>query len=91
MDWTIKIEGKSNQRIMVNFDPENESITFIGQYKPHNREWVNFSQEKHSMIIDLETIQELLENVYDIMKKRLEAYEELNQGFSILKVIEIEL
>jgi hypothetical protein len=90
MRWRVNIEGKDNQRIIVTFDPKSETIAFIGQYKPHNQDWVDFSEIKHSMHINLQTIQELLGKVYDEMKIRLEAYENINEGFSVIKKIEIQ-
>ena len=86
---TIKIEGKPNQRILVLFDPEKESITFIGQVRVRNIEWVDFGEESHSMNIDLEKIQDLLFATYEKMKKRVEAYNNIAEGFEKIKTIEI--
>jgi hypothetical protein len=90
MEWIVKIEGKDNQRIQIKFDPKNEEIKFIGQYKPHNKEWVDFSEESYQMDINLETIQELLFKTYEEMKKRLIAYNDIAEGFKIIKLIEIK-
>ena len=90
MEWKVEIEGKTNQRILVKFDPKNELIIFIGQYKPHNKEWVDFSEESYSMDITLETIQELLFKVYQKMKERLDAYLNIAEGFKVIKLIEIK-
>jgi hypothetical protein len=90
MEWIVKIENQPNQRILVKFDPKNEVLLFIGQYKPHNKEWVDFSAELHSMKIDLEMIQDLLYKTYKKMKERLDAYENIAEGFSVIKLIEIK-
>lgn len=90
MEWIIKLENKPNQRIKVVFAPKNETIFFYGQYKPHNKEWVDFSEETSSMTIDLETTISIIKKVYDLMKKRLDAYENISQGFTIIKVIEVK-
>lgn len=95
MEWIIKIEGVvddkpavlTNQRVVVKFDPENEKVLFIGQFKPHNREWVNFCEESHAMEIDLDAIQNLLLKVVNNLRKRLIAYNNLAEGFTLLKVI----
>ncbi len=89
MEWKVEIENKPNQRILVKFDPQNEKIIFIGQYKPHNKDWVDFSKEDYSMNIDLEKIQELLYIAYEKMKIRLEAYNNIYDEFSLIKKIEI--
>jgi len=96
MEWIIKIQGVvenkpailSNERILVRFNPMNETIRFIGQYKPHNREWVDFSEEDSPMDADLETIQNQLLVVMKKLKSRLEAHKNLLDGFSLLRVIE---
>jgi hypothetical protein len=90
MEWKVTIEDKPNQRILVRFDPLNEMIHFIGQYKPHNKEWYDFSEETHVMDIDLETLQDLMTKVYNKMKERLVAYDNVAGGFTIIKEIKIQ-
>ena len=90
MKWIIDLENKPNQRIVVRFSPKEELIYFTGQYKPKNKEWVDFSEESYSMEIDLETIQELLTKTYNKMKERLDAYINIAEGFTVLKTIEIK-
>lgn len=98
MEWIIKIEGKEeitnmsiilgNQRILIKFDPMAELLIFIGQYKPHNKEWVNFCQEEYSMEIDAEAIQNVLIRTYEKLKVRLIAYKNITDGLSLIKSIE---
>ena len=90
MEWKVTIENKPNQRILVRFDPMNEMIHFIGQYKPHNKEWFNFSEEIHSMEIDLETLQDMMTKAYNKMKERLVAYNNVAEGFTIIKEVKIQ-
>jgi hypothetical protein len=89
MEWKVDIENKPNQRILVKFVPESETILFIGQFKPHNKEWVDFSKEECSMEINLLQIQDILLEVYETMKIRLNVYNNLSEGFSVFKKIEI--
>jgi len=89
MEWKVEIEGVANQRILVRFDPQAEMVYFMGQYKPKNREWVIFSQEEYSMNIDLETIQDILGKVVKKMRERLAAYNNIAEGFTLLKTIEV--
>lgn len=91
MEWKVTIEGKANQRILVRFDPKNEIIYFIGQYKPHNKEWYDFSEETYSINIDLETLQDMMNKVYNKMKERLVAYNNVAEGFTAIKEIRIDL
>ena len=90
MRWIVNIEGKKDQRIGVIFNALNEEIVFVGQYKPHNKSWATFSEIKYSMTIDLMGIQECLVDVYDLMKKRLEAYNNIAEGFTVIKNIQME-
>ena len=90
MEWIVTIEGKPSQRIVVRFDPLNEMIHFIGQYKPHNRKWVDFSEETHVMDIDLETLQDMMSKVYVKMKERLTAYNNVAEGFTLIKEVKID-
>ncbi len=90
MEWKVTIEGKPNQRILVRFDPLAETIFFHGQFKPHNKEWYDFSIESYSMDIDLETLQEMMTKVYNKMKERLVAYYNVAEGFTAIKEVKID-
>jgi hypothetical protein len=107
MKWDIRIENKSNQRIVVKFDPIDKQLSFVGQYKLHNREWVDFTITKQSLwfslteddkynrailaekLITLETIQKQLLKTYEELKKLVEIYENIAEGMSVIKMIEI--
>ena len=98
MEWIVKIENKPEQRILVKFDPENESIIFIGQFRPKMKnnasvksyEWIEFSKIIYSMDIDLDKIQKALFISYEMMNKRIIAFENINEGFNVIKLIEIK-
>ena len=90
MEWIVDLENKPNQRIVVRFDPKKEEVLFIGQYKPKNRPWVDFSEESYTMEIDLDAIQNCLSKTYNKMKERLDAYNNIAEGFTLLKTIEIK-
>lgn len=89
MQWIVKIENKSNQRIMIKFDPMKELLYFIGQYKIKIN-WIDFSEEEYSMNITLEIIQDLLFKVYKKMNERLKVHEDINKSFEVIKIIEIK-
>jgi len=90
MEWKVLIEGKPNLRIMVKFLPLTEQIAFIGQFKRTNLEWVNFCIEEHTMYIDLDQINEMLVKTYDTMTTRINMYNEVAEGFTLIKVIEVK-
>ncbi len=101
MEWIIKIEGKEvdivankklpipNQRILVKFEPQKDEIKFIGQFKPHNQEWVDFCEESYSTEIDLDKIQELLYRTYKKLNERVQSYKNIAEGFDVIKLIQI--
>jgi len=89
MIWIVKIENKINQRIKVVFDPMSEQLTFTGQFKPHNEMWTDFSEETHSINIDLTTISNLLFDVQQKMEERLSTYKNVEEVFSKIKIVEI--
>jgi len=90
MEWIVKIEEEKNQRIRVKFYPQFETIQFFGEIKIKPTEWAVFCREKHDMKITLEQIQEIMERVIVLMRKRLLEYENINKGFSVLKWIAFE-
>jgi hypothetical protein len=98
MEWIIKIQeevdGKliiiPNLRILVKFEPKNEIIRFVGQLKPHNKEWVELCDATYSMEINLEQIQNVLLDVIVKMKKIIEAYKNISEGFAVIKVVEFQ-
>lgn len=90
MKWIVKIAGKDNQRIVVRFLPLDEELVFIGQYKQHNLEWQDFSIISHEMKINAETIEKLLFNTYEKMNERLSIYNDIAEGFTLIKLIEIQ-
>lgn len=90
MNWTIKIVGNPNMRIKVWFEPKVEYIHFSGQYKPKNGTWVEFSEVILKMETDLDEIQKSMAETYDLMKKRVDAFIDLEDTFSLLNEIEIK-
>ena len=92
MEWIVNIEGENEkrERIRVSFEPMAEQIHFYGEYKPKNKEWVVFSEHIHKMEIDLETMKSLMEKCVVDMRKRVKEYENLAQGFSVLKWVGFE-
>lgn len=89
MKWYINIEGKKNQRIVVVFNPKEELIYFIGQFKPHNKSWEDFSEITHSMKIDLDEMKENIFKAFELLDNRLRVYLDLENSFKLLKVIEV--
>jgi len=88
MEWQVKIEGQSKQRILVTFDPQGETIIFRGQYSIKNN-WIDFSSDTYPMDITLEGIQAKLVKVYNQMNDRLKVYDDLNKSFALIKNVEM--
>lgn len=92
MDWIVKIDGEENKnkRIRIKFKPIRENIVFQGEFKTKDG-WEIFSYIIHDNIeISLEEIQEKMEIIISEMNKRIKEYENLNKGFSVLKLIALK-
>jgi len=99
MKWIVKIEqaeGAKKQRIEISFDPLSEKIHVYGQCKVDNMSgdykdgWVIFSHYIHAMKISLEELQEIMEKAVVTMRERLVEYYNLDNGFSVLKIVGFE-
>lgn len=90
MNWIVKIIGEDKQRIKVVFDPAEEKIHFFGEVKIKGNEWVPFSVETHKMVIELDQIQKTMAKAVKTMRKRLKEYNNLNEGFSVIKEVEFQ-
>ena len=88
MEGKVKIIDEKDQRIRVVFEPMSESIMFYGEARIKNNEWTVFSTFKHEMVIDLNQIQEKMANVVTLMRKRLKEYNNVNEGFGVIKEVE---
>jgi hypothetical protein len=96
MEWIVKIEEtpdseeEKQQRIRIVFNPILEIINLFGEVKLKNNKWVIFSEDAHSIEIELEKLQEKMEAVVVTMRRRLIAYENLDKGFTVLKWVAFE-
>ena len=92
MSWIVKITDEPNKRINVSIDPLKDGVYFRGEYKPHNCDWITFSEICISLLsnLDLEIIQTKISEAYDLLIQRLDAYNNLVDGFKIIKEIEIK-
>lgn len=88
MEWYINIEDKPDQRIRVEFKPEEEILCFIGQYKI-KYEWIKFSEVQCPMRTNVETIQSTIFETFEFMNERINAYKNIAEGFNLIKVIQI--
>lgn len=90
MDWIVKIDGKSELRIIVRYNPVLENITFIGEFK-YKSEWIEFYILVCSSYLKLnsEKIKELLFDTYNGLNNRVNVFKGLNEEFSDIKLIEI--
>ena len=88
MEWIVKIENEKKQRIRIVFNPLDEKIWFYGEVKLANNEWHVFSHFVwHGLSITLKQIQENMELCIHRMRGCLKEYENLDKGFSVLKII----
>ena len=87
MEWKVEVENQPKSKNFGYVCTQKELLTFTGQYKPHNKEWVDFSYDEYSIHIDAKTIENLLFRVYEKMKERLTIYEDIAKGFTLIKKI----
>lgn len=93
MEWIVKIEltgEETPQRIRFIFDPLAEKIHIYGEARVKMNRWIVFSEYIHGMEITLIQLQELMEKAVVTMRKRLQEYENLDKGFSVLKWVGFE-
>ena len=90
MKWIVKIEGETNQRIKIEFQPIIEKLRFSGEYKPKNKEWEMFSMVYTPLNINLEDIQKAMSEVVETLKQRVKEYENIAKGFSVIKLVAFE-
>ena len=96
MEWIVNIETSEEerkQRIKFIFAPMGEEIWLHGEVKVKNGtklEWVTFSAEQHDMNVTLPQLQELMGKCVVAMRRRLDEYENLDKGFSVLKWVGFE-
>lgn len=96
MEWIVKIEEtpdseeEKQQRIRIVFNPMAEIIHFYGEVKLKNNKWFIFSEDTYPMKITLDELQLKMEIVVRTMRKRLEEYENLEKGFTVLKWVAFE-
>jgi len=92
MRWIVNIEttdDERKQRIRIVFDPINEYNYFYGEVKLKNV-WVVFSENKYNIDIDLSAMQTIMTTLVSMMRRRLEFYENINKGFTVLKWVGFE-
>ena len=101
MEWIVNIVSRPRQRILVKYNPEQEFVTFIGQYKTkfadfavtENPTWVDFHSGRFEITPlstpSLVVTQEILLEVINEMDKKMKIHEELREMFETLKIIEI--
>ena len=88
MEWIVKIEGQKNQRIVVKYDPLEESVSFTGEYRINNN-WHRFTKTFHIVSAEpgIEDIQETMEKVVVDLRIRIKQHENLDKGFGVIKEI----
>ena len=89
MNWLIKIEGQKNQILRVVFNPTLETITITAECRLKNNlnNWVVFSKMDCIMSLSLDELKTCIEVVLDKMNKRIDAYKNLDETFSLLKEV----
>ena len=91
MEWIVKIEEEKHQRIKIVFDPLGEKIHFYGEARMKQNKWTVFSWFIYDGIeIQLEDIQKKMEDCVVQLRRRLKEYENLDEGFAVLKWVAFE-
>jgi hypothetical protein len=98
MEWIVKIEDEKNQRIRFEFVPLEEELRVYGEYNIGGNRWKVFSEAEKKFVsefegqknhhkIQLNDLQKMMECVVIDMRPRIEEYENLNKGFTVLKEV----
>lgn len=89
MEWIVNIENEKNKRIKITFNPLDEIIIFRGEFKSKNQSWIIFSEISSKMNIELDQILKLISETEKLLTKRIEVYNNLDEGFINIKTIQI--
>lgn len=88
MEWIVKITNKPNQRIRIKLMPMADIIEMYGEYKQKNT-WNIFHYVQYTSDLSLDELQDIMFEVYDKMKERIEKHNDLVKTFEKIKEIQI--
>jgi hypothetical protein len=90
MEWSVKVENSTKERLLVRFKPLLGMIEVYGQYKIIN-EWTDLSVAQCSAEdLSLEELQKTLADALTELKKQIERYEDLQKTFKVIGSISLE-
>ena len=87
--WVVKIEGTTRERIFIEYDFSNDVLIFKAQYRFLSWEAIVTDSLKNDSYNDLAKIQEMMYNVVVKMREKIKKYNEFNEAFDTIKLIEI--
>lgn len=91
MRWIINLDdSKGRQRIKVLFEPTEEKLYFIGEYKYKGNSWLKFSEVQTKMEINLDELKEAMKLTVENMRERIVVHENLDKTFDMIQNIEIK-
>lgn len=88
MEWIVKITNKPNQRIRIKLMPMADTIEMYGEYKQKNS-WNTFHYVQYNSDLSLDELQDIMFEVYEKMKERIEKHDDLVKTFEKIKEIQI--
>ncbi len=91
MVWKVAIFGKKRHKIVVDYNVITEMVKFTGFHKTPTKEWVIYAEEVYTLKEAFERIDEIIFEVYQLMKQRIEKYETLCELMSKFKNTTVEI
>jgi len=90
MNWIVKIDGKPELRILVQYNPVLGKVSFIGEFR-YKSKWTEFYTLEHNLYhLDSEKINEFLFNTYNGLDNRVNVLKSLHEKLDKINLIEIK-
>lgn len=89
MKWEVKISGKSNYKIRIDYEPVLNKLIFTGLYKPKNKPWIEMHVDESEVIFDLNSIVEILYDVTYNLDNKVNNFNDFNNTFLSIEEIEV--
>lgn len=79
---TIYIENKPEQRIIINYDPLNNNLIIVGQYKKHGNLAIDFISVTYDLSKLTNNLMEIIYEISNILDSRIQEFVSFNENLN---------